>query len=225
MGSVWIDKALNGVKKMTGNFNIGKSWSKLAWLCIAVLLSTCSLNVMGQVVDTSGPDRAYCVGTGNLYATTPGINNGKPVCQFAGNAWCDAHAFFTGNCTGSTSPHYAGYNTPMSALDIADATKTCQTRGGQVQNVHTPYGDVNLCVFPDGTSVDLRSLSRVVYSNGINGGMPDNGIYYMPDNGIYGTPYNGIYNTPYNGYDPMTGNGLYDANAWYYGAYAFLNSP
>ena len=51
--------------------------------------------------------------------------------------------------------------------------------------------------------------------------MLDNGIYYMPDNGIYGTPYNGIYNTPYNGFSPMTGNGLYDANAWYYGAYAF----
>ena len=225
MGSVWIDKALNGVKKMTGNFNIGKSWFKLTWLCIVVLLNTCSLNVMGQVADTSGPDRAYCVGTGNLYATTPGINNGKPVCQFAGNAWCDAHAFFTGNCTGSTSPYYAGYNTPMSALDIADATKTCNTQGGQVQNVHTPYGDVNLCVFPDGASVDLRSLSRAVYNNGINGGMLDNGIYYMPDNGIYGTPYNGIYNTPYNGFSPMTGNGLYDANAWYYCAYAFLNSP
>ena len=110
---------------MTGNFNIGKSWFKLAWLCVAVLLSICSLNVMGQVLDTSGPDRAYCVGTGNLYATTPGMNNGKPVCQFADNTWCDAHAFFTGNCSGNSSPYYANYNTPMSALDLADATKTC----------------------------------------------------------------------------------------------------
>jgi hypothetical protein len=96
-------------------------------------------------------------------------------------------------------------------------TKTCQTRGGQVQNVHTPYGDVNLCVFPDSSSVDLRSLGSAVYRNGING-MPDNGIYYTPDNGIYNTPYN-------NGLNPVVSNGLYDANAWYYGAYAFLNSP
>jgi hypothetical protein len=48
--------------------------------------------------------------------------------------------------------------------------------------------------------------------------MPDNGIYYTPDNGIYNTPYN-------NGLNPVVSNGLYDANAWYYGAYAFLNSP
>ena len=51
-------------------------------------------------------------------------------------------------------------------LDLADATKTCQTRGGRVENVHTPYGDVNLCVFPDGSSVDLRSLSSAVLTTG-----------------------------------------------------------
>ena len=198
---------------MTGNFNIGKSWFKLAWLCVVVLLSICSLNVVGQVVDTSAPDSAFCVSTGNLYTTTPGINNGKPVCQFANNAWCDAHAFFTGNCTGNTSPYYA--YAPLSALDLADATKTCNSQGGQVQNVHTTYGDVNLCVFPDGASVDLRSLNSAV-SNGIYG-MPYNGIYYMPDNGIYNSPYSGFYNIP--------GNGFNDANAWYYDAYAFLNSP
>jgi hypothetical protein len=75
MGSTWIDKALNGVKKMTGNLNDGKAWFRLAGLCAVVFLSTCLLNVMSQVIDTSGPDRAYCVGTGNLYATTPGVNN------------------------------------------------------------------------------------------------------------------------------------------------------
>ena len=103
---------------MTGNFNIGKSWFRLAWLSVAVLLSICSLNVVGQILDTSGPDRAHCVSTGNLYATTPGINNGKPVCQFADRTWCDAHAFFTGNCSGNSRSYYANYNTPMSALDL-----------------------------------------------------------------------------------------------------------
>jgi putative hemolysin len=210
MGSTWIDKALNGVKKMTGNFNNGKSWFKLASLCAVVFLSTCSLNVMGQVIDTSGPDRAYCVDTGNLYATTPGVNNGKPVCQFSDNSWCDAHAFFTGNCTGNSR-----FNSPLSGLDLADATKTCQTNGGRVENVHTPYADVNLCVFPDGSSVDLRSLNSAV----------NNGIYGMPDNRIYYTSNNGIYNMPYSGFYTLPSNGLNDANAWYYGAYAFLNSP
>ncbi len=191
---------------MTVNFNNGKSWFKLVWLCAVFLLSTCSLNVMGQVVDTSGPDRAYCVGTGSLYVTTPGVNSGKPVCQFSNSSWCDAHAFFTGNCTGS--PSYANsYSTPLSALDLADATKTCQKYAGHVENVHTPYGDVNLCLFPDGSSVDLRSLNRAT------------------GNQIYGMPYNGIYYTPYNGFYTMPDNGFNDANAWYYDAYAFLNSP
>ena len=104
---------------MTGNFNIGKSWFKLTWLCIVILLSTCSLNVMGQVVDTSVPDRAYCVGSGNLYATTPGVNNNRPICKFTDNTWCDAHSFFAGNCTGYSRPSYtkyATYTTPLSAL-------------------------------------------------------------------------------------------------------------
>jgi putative hemolysin len=201
---------------MTPNFNNGNSWFKLTGLCIVVLLSTASLIVLGQAVDTSVPDRAYCVGTGNLYATTPAINNGKPVCQFADNSWCDAHAFFTGNCTGNSRSNYPySYSSPLSGLDLADATKTCQTRGGQVENVHTPYGDVNLCIFPDGSSIDLRSLSNAVY-NGING-MPYNGISYVPYNGIYSTPYNGFYTMPDNGFN--------DANNWYYGAYAFLNAP
>ncbi len=198
---------------MTGNSDKGRSWFKLAWPCIAILLSTGSLIAMGQNTDTSVPDRAYCVGTGNLYTTNPGLNNDKAICQFADNSWCDAHEFFIGNCTGATtSPYY--YSTPMSALDIADVTKACQVRGGQVQNVHTVYGDVNLCVFPDGSSIDLRSLSSTVY--GEVSGTPYIGYYGMPSD-VYYMPYSGFYTLP--------DNTINDANAWYYLAYSWLNAP
>jgi putative hemolysin len=209
MGSTWIDKTLNGVKKMTFKINNAKSWLKLASFCAVFFFSTCLLNAMGQV-DTSVPDRAYCVDTGNLYAINPGVNSGKPVCQFPDNSWCDAHAFFTGNCTENSR-----FNSPLSGLDLADATRRCQADDGRVENVHTPYGDVNLCVFPDGSSIDLRSLGSAV----------NYGIYGMPSNGIYYTGYNGIYNMLYSGSYTGTRNIFNDANAWYYGAYAFLNSP
>jgi putative hemolysin len=81
-------------------------------------------------------------------------------------------------------------------LDIAAATKNCEKMGGGVSSVHTPYGDVDLCVFPYGNSIDLRSLV-------------DGGFY----NGFYNGPYNGIY------------NGYGSGDNWYYWAYPWLNAP
>jgi putative hemolysin len=65
------------------------------------------------------------------------------------------------------------YNNPQGALDIASATKTCQKYGGAVQRVHTSYGDVNMCVFPDGSYVNLMGLYNNVY-----GGFPGDNWYY-----------------------------------------------
>jgi len=162
----------------------------------ADVLAVDVLAAAGQGIDTSGPDSAYCSGMGYLYTTKPGVNNGQAVCQFPDGTWCDAHAFFTGDCAASTNipynpninpytynpyaynPYMYGnpymYNNPQGALDIADATKTCQKYGGGVQSVHTSYGDVNMCVFPGDGYVDLMALR-----NGINGGFyGDNWYYY-----------------------------------------------
>jgi len=47
-------------------------------------------------------------------------------------------------------------------LDLSDqvaaATRCCQDNGGRVESVHMPYGDVDLCAFPDGKSVNLWAL-------------------------------------------------------------------
>jgi putative hemolysin len=159
------------------------------------------INISGEIINTSGPDSAYCTGNGYFYTTMSGVNSGKPICRFPDGTWCDAHAYFTGDCAASTtnisvapnltytpgnpymnvnninnpyaytSPYM--YNNPQGALDIADATKICQSSGGVVQSVHTSYGDVNMCVFPDGSYIDLMGLYSTVY-----GGIPGENWYY-----------------------------------------------
>ncbi len=193
----------------------------LAGLCISVLLAAFTLSAAGQgtyqvispatqPIDTSGPDRGHCVGNGYLYTTNPAVNGGRPICQFPDGSSCDAHAFFTGNCSGpgASSPYNPTYYASgQGALDIASGTKECQRLSGGVQSVHTSYGDVNLCVFPDGSTMDLRALANGAY--GYYGPYPY-GTY------PYGTYSSGTY--PYYYYSPYRDN-------WYYSAYAWLNSP
>lgn len=222
MGALWVGQALNGGKKMTSKLTIaGTRFLLIGLLCISVFLVACTLSAAGQggyqvisaatqAIDTSGPDRAHCVSSGYLYTTSPARNNGKPVCQFPDGIWCDAHAYFTGNCSGvgATSPYNPTfYNSGQGALDLASGTKECQRLGGGVQNVHTAYGDVNLCVFPDGSTMDLRALANGAYG-------------YM---GTY--PYGTYPSTTYpSGTYPYYYYGPYRDN-WYYWAYSWLNSP
>ena len=138
-----------------------------ALLCI-LIFPAIGLQINASLgFDTSGPDRAHCISMGYLYKTVPGVNNGKAICQFPDGTSCDAHSFFNGDCNANSNSYYnaslynnpQGYNPyfnndPQGALDIAAATKTCEKMGGGVSNVHTPYGDVDLCVFPYG----IRSI-------------------------------------------------------------------
>ncbi len=213
---------------MVNKFNSNKGLILFAMLGTIALLSTAitvavgqgvyeqGMNVSGQSITTSGPDSAYCTGNGYYYTTVPGVNNGKAICQFPDGKWCDAHAYFTGDCAASSNVSYNPnlaynpnipynlnlynapaaygnpyiynnpytYNNPQGALDIADATKTCQQYGGIVQHVHTSYGDVSICVFPNGNYIDLNGLNSATYAGG----------------------------------------GLVGDN-WYYSAYSWLNAP
>ena len=198
----------------------------LLGLCLSVLLAACALSAAGQgtyqpisaatqAINTSGPDRSYCVSNGYLYTSNPAVNGGKPICQFPDGSSCDAHAFFTGNCSGValSSPYNPTfYGNGQGALDIAAGTKECQRLGGGVQSVHTPYGDVDLCVFPGGNTMDLRALANGV--TGYNEPYPY-GAY------PYGSYQYGSY--PYGTY-PYYTYGPYGDN-WYYWAYSWLNAP
>jgi putative hemolysin len=212
MGDIWIGEALKGVSMMNIK-NLKKCTSQLSVLCLAILLAAVGFTGAEQIpldaLNTSGPDSAYCISMGYSYTTVPGANNGRPVCQFPDNSWCDAHSFFTGDCTPSPSSSYNPYynSNPMSALDIADATKLCQKDYGQVQTVHTAYGDVSLCVFPGGNAIDLRALY----------------------NGVYGVSYDMSYAMPYNAYnETYLGPGPYTdiyGDRWYNYAYSWMNAP
>jgi putative hemolysin len=119
-------------------------------------------------LSTSESDRAYCVKMGYLYRTTPSINGGQPICQFSDYSWCDANAYATGKCGqvfssngfynpyGIYYPYY--YNYPSEGYTPGRTISACYDRGGRVQNVHTPYGDVDMCVFPDGSMMDINGL-------------------------------------------------------------------
>ena len=84
-----------------------------AGLCITIFLATSLSIATGQALDTSGPDRAHCVRMGDLYATSPAVNNGKGICQFPDNSWCDGHEFFIGSCSATTFWAYNPYSTAM----------------------------------------------------------------------------------------------------------------
>jgi putative hemolysin len=97
----------------------------------------------------------YCVQMGYLYRSSPSMNNGQGICEFQDKTWCDAQAFYAGQC----GPRL--YPSPISSSGSTlnpSASSLCRNAGGHLENVHTPYGDVVLCVFPNGRTCDIQSL-------------------------------------------------------------------
>ncbi len=142
--------------------NIGKASiarALLASFCILAFLFT-SQNVVAQG-SASDSARSYCVSMGYLYKTSPGINGGQGVCEFPDKSWCDAEAYRSGKCERILSPRiYPEYAYGSDGRYVASADQLCRGSGGRLQSVHTPYGDVTLCVFPNGGTCDLQSLAR-----------------------------------------------------------------
>ncbi len=155
---------------MTGKLSNGKKDLLLAWLCAAVFLTAGVSSVDGQ-----SSDETYCVDSGYLYRTIQGVNNGQGICQFTDYTWCDAHAFATGQCNvnsfgfynpyGYYYPYSNFYGASYSGLTPGEAIDSCTNSGGQVESVHTPYGDVDVCAFPGGRTVDLYRLYNGALGN------------------------------------------------------------
>ena len=133
-------------------------------LCILALFClSMSICVAAQAAQTpTDPARTYCVSSGYLYRAAPSINGGLPICSFTDNSWCDVNEFYNGSC----GPRLAPNILPSYSFDI-DTEKpvksmqdVCLASGGKMKSVHTPYGDITLCVFPDGTTCDARTISE-----------------------------------------------------------------
>jgi putative hemolysin len=123
-------------------------------LCILALIAA---GVPMVAADSSAEDAAhsYCVKMGYLYRSSPGLNGGQGVCEFPDKTWCDAKSYYMGQCGPSLSPNFM--SRPDSALSTS-ATTLCSNAGGRLDSVHTPYGDVAICVFPNGRTCDIQSL-------------------------------------------------------------------
>jgi len=105
------------------------------------------------------PARSYCVRSGYLYRASPGLNSGMGVCEFSDKSWCDAQAFYAGTCQPSQIPWISpSYQYPSGGTWNSTTSWMCSDRGGRLQEIHTPYGDMVLCVLPGGLTCDPQSL-------------------------------------------------------------------
>ena len=131
----------------------------LSGICILAFLSSGMLTVVAQ--DSADQARSYCVKSGYLYSTSPGINGGQGMCTFPDKSWCDSLAFFQGDCSRSLKPNILpGYASEPKSMYPQSAATICRSSGGILRSVHTPYGDITVCAFPDGSTCDLLSLTE-----------------------------------------------------------------
>ncbi len=120
-------------------------------LCVLIFIVIGTMNGIGQGVsygtseETESQAHTYCVQMGFTYVMTPTLNNGQPVCKFPDGNWCDANAFYNGQCAASYNP--AGLPNPY-------ATYYGYTDTG---SVHTPYGDVPLNMAYNNGNIYVRN--------------------------------------------------------------------
>lgn len=132
-----------------------------------ILLSLCMLAflssgmIAGIAQDSADQARSYCVKSGYLYSSSPGVNGGLGMCVFPDKSWCDSLAFFRGTCNRSLKPNILpGYVSESEGMWAQSAESICRGSGGSLRSVHTPYGDITMCAFPDGRTCDLKSLAE-----------------------------------------------------------------
>ncbi len=126
-----------------------------------VLLSVLafSLPALSAAASSDDPARSYCVRSGYLYRAAPGLNNGMGICEFSDKSWCDAQAFYAGECGPNRIPWTStSYQYPAAGTWNSTISQMCSERGGMLQEVHTPYGDMVLCVLPGGQTCSPESL-------------------------------------------------------------------
>ena len=131
----------------------------LSGLCILAFLSSGMLAIRAQ--DSADQARSYCVSSGYLYSTSPGINGDQGMCVFPDKSWCDVQSFFQGTCSRSQKLNILpGYVSDPGSTWTPSAETICRSSGGILRSVHTPYGDITMCAFSDGSTCDLLSLTE-----------------------------------------------------------------
>jgi len=133
----------------------------LPGLTVLAFLSSGILAAVAE--DSADQARSYCVKSGYLYSSSPGINDGQGICVFPDKRWCDCQAFFQGTCSRNPNPNILpGYasETEAEPMWTQSSESMCRGSGGILRTVHTPYGDITICAFPDGRTCDMKSLAE-----------------------------------------------------------------
>jgi len=130
-------------------------------LSLWILAFLSSGMLAGIAQDSADQARTYCVKSGYLYSSSPGVNGGQGMCVFPDKSWCDSQAFFQGTCSHSLKPNILPrYVSEPEAMWAQSSGAICRSSGGVLRSVHTPYGDITMCAFPDGRTCDLKSLAE-----------------------------------------------------------------
>jgi putative hemolysin len=141
------------------------SASPASLLLAGMLLLVLLLAGLSVAADAS-PAQSYCVKMGYLYRALPLADGVEERCVFPDGAYCEANAFFNGTCTRTPFPSPYPYDYSRNADLTPQARSICSNSGGSLREVHTPYGDVVMCAFPDGSTCDIRSLLAGTCGNG-----------------------------------------------------------
>ncbi len=129
--------------------------------CLCMLAFLSSSMLAGNAQDSADQARSYCVKSGYLYSSSPGVNGGQGMCVFPDKSWCDSQAFFQGTCSPQLKTNILPvYVSEPEAMWTQSAESICRNRGGSLRSVHTPYGDITICAFSDGSTCDLKSLAE-----------------------------------------------------------------
>jgi len=148
-----------GSTVIKGGEKIGteSSASPASLLLAGMLLLVLLLASLSVAADAS-PAQSYCVKMGYLYRALPLADGAEERCVFPDGTYCEANAFFSGSCTRTPFPSPYPYVYSGNADWVPQARSMCLNSGGSLREVHTPYGDVVMCAFPDGSVCDIRSL-------------------------------------------------------------------
>jgi putative hemolysin len=154
MGYLWDGKAvIKGGEKISKESSAGPASLLFAGMLLLVFL----LASPSSSADANSA-QSYCVKMGYLYRALPTAGGMEERCIFPDSTYCEAKAFLNGTCTRTPYPSSSSYVYSGSADWGPQARRMCANSGGRLREVHTPYGDVVTCAFPDGSICDLRAL-------------------------------------------------------------------
>jgi putative hemolysin len=113
-------------------------------------ISAAEDNSTGGVVNLSDPF-SYCKAKGGEYVRTPGTGNAGAICVINGYS-CNAIDFMRGKCQPSD---YVWARNRWDPDTMPSYVTECERRGGAITTIHSPRGNIVVCMYPDGRYYEI----------------------------------------------------------------------